>query len=409
MSTKKTYAGLDRFRIVAALMAVAILWVKIVDIARAARERRFTKGRAWAEIDLGSLQHNIMELRHRLPKDCQLMPAVKADAYGHGGVPISRALNGLGVRAFCVATAQEAIALRRHGVKGEILVLGYTHPQYFASLRRYRLMQTVVDHAYAELLNAYGKPIKVHIKIDTGMHRLGESYKSMDELLKICRCPNLSVEGAFTHLCMADSGNQQAVAFTNGQIEHFYQCVQSLKAQGVVLPRLHIQNSGGILNYPGLHCDYARVGIAMYGAVAEAKNTLHPVLSIRARIVMIRTLQPGEAVGYDLQYTAEHDIRAAIVSIGYADGIPRSLSCGAGHVLVNGQKAPIIGRICMDQMMVDITDIPGVQPNDIVTVLGRSGQEQILATDMAEKAGTIANEILCRLGERLERVYCASA
>lgn len=338
------------------------------------------------------------------------MPAVKANAYGHGAVLIAKELNHSGIRSFCVATVSEGMELRRGGVKGEILVLGYTHPEQFSSLRKYRLTQTVIDMPYARLLNAYGKKLKVHLKIDTGMHRLGISADQPERIASIFQMKNLAIEGIFTHLCVADEKTVEKKAFTLRQAEAFQRVICNLNDRGLNCGKTHLLSSYGLLRYPELAGDYARVGIALYGVLSNRRDlddcpiALRPVLSLKARIALTKDLHTGEGAGYGLEYVAESDKKIAVLSIGYADGIPRALSCNHGKVLINGYEAPIIGRICMDQMIVDITDLPDVKSSDIAVIIGKSGQYEITAYDLAEASGTITNELLSRLGSRLNRM-----
>jgi len=337
-----------------------------------------------------------------------LMPAVKANAYGHGAIEISKELNNCGIRAFCVASAAESVELRANGITGEILVLGYTYPDCFHLLDRYNLTQTVVDYNHAVALNKYGKKIKVHIAIDTGMRRLGERSENISNIVAMYKCKNLIITGVYTHCSVIDSRKQSDVQFTQEQIAKFYGVVNKLKALGHT-PKIHIQSSYGIFNYPYLSCDYARVGIALFGMLSTREDTisyntnLRPVLSVKTRVSAIKNVVAGEPVGYGMAYTATHDMKVAVLAIGYADGIPRGLSCGVGNVLINGHKAPVVGRVCMDQMMVDATHISGVGQGDIAVVLGKSGDKFITACEIAQQTGTISNEILSRLGRRLER------
>lgn len=374
------------------------------------RKPTFRQGRAWIELDRAALHHNVEALRALLPEGCQLMPVVKANAYGHGAALVARELNAMGIRAFCVASVQEGVALRKKGIRGEILVLGYTHPAHFGYLRRYRLTQTVVDAAYAEVLNTCGKTVRVQIKIDTGMCRLGERFERIDELSRIFICGNLKIEGAFTHLCADDTTAPGDRTFTLNQARKFRQTVEALNRRGCPCLKTHLLASYGLINYPELGGDYARVGIALYGVLSTRADTescrvdLRPVLSVRARVVLVKDLFQGEAAGYGLQFTAERDMKIAVLAIGYADGIPRALSCGVGRVLLHGCKAPIIGCICMDQTLVDVSDIPDIRSGDVAVIVGKSNAEEITACDVAEQANTISNEILSRLGERLERM-----
>lgn len=372
-------------------------------------ESAFCQSRAWIELSRDALRHNVEALQVLLPDGCELMPAVKTNAYGHGAVLISRELNRLGVNAFCVATVQEGIELRRNGVTGTILILGYTHPSDFPLLYRYRLTQTVLDGSYAKALDKYGKKITVHIKIDTGMRRLGERSEKIEEISRIFECQNLKIEGIFTHLCVSDETAPESIKFTHAQAKAFYNVIDKLRQRGYICPKKHIVSSDGLLYYPELAENYARVGIALYGMLSTRADTercsisLEPVLSIKARVALVKDLFQGEAAGYGLQFVASQDTRIAVVTIGYGDGIPRSLSCGIGSVLIQGRKAPIVGRICMDQMLVDVSDIPDVKAGDVAVIIGQSGDERITACDLAAQDGTISNEILSQLGERLQR------
>jgi alanine racemase len=335
------------------------------------------------------------------------MPAIKADAYGHGAVLMAKELQDMGIEVFCVACVEEGMELRKNGITGDILILGYTHPKAFPLLRTYRLIQTVVDYRYGKVLNGYGKKIRVHVKIDTGMHRLGERAERAKEIGRIFRLKNLQIEGIYTHLSADEAKDPAQQAFTKRQGEVFYEVLRKLEKQGVSGLKVHLLASYGLLNYPELGGDYARVGIALYGLPGDGEAEgncpvkLYPVLSLKARIVAVKDLYQGESAGYGLDYRAEEDRKIAVLAIGYADGLPRSLSGGKGRVLIHGQSAPVVGRICMDQTIVDITGIPGVKAGETAVVIGRSGGEEITAYEVAEEAGTISNEVLSRLGKRL--------
>ncbi len=378
-----------------------------------------SRGRAWIELDKTALAGNVEYLRSLMPEGCRLMPALKANAYGHGAVWAATVLNQLGVDAFCVACLSEGIALRKAKVKGEILILGYTAPEDLSFLSRYRLTQTIVDYGYAEELEHAGITLHIHIGIDTGMHRLGIRCEETEHILGIFEMKHLIVDGMFTHLCACDSPLPENRTFTESQIEAFYQVADLLEEQGIPCPKLHLQSSYGLLNYPGLDADYVRAGIALYGVPSSTENeifgntpnetsalphNLSPVLSLKARVISVRSLYAGESAGYSLAFTAEKDMRAAVLSIGYADGLPRELSCGRGHVLLHGCRAPIIGRICMDLTLVDVSHIPQVSAGDTAVLIGTSGEQEITATELASRCGTITNELLSRLGERLERI-----
>lgn len=370
----------------------------------------FPTGRAWIELDRAALRHNAAYLRSLLPPGCRLMPAVKANAYGHGAALIARELSRLGVEAFCVATAEEGAELRAGGAAGEILVLGYTHPACLPLLEEYRLTQTVVDCAYARELERYGRPLEVQIKLDTGMHRLGERCEHLRELESIFAIGNLRVTGAYTHLCAGETDAPAGRDFTLAQDRAFRDAVERLRSRGCAIPKVHILASDGLLRYPELGGGWARVGIALYGTLGSRADLerhgkcLRPVLSLKARIASVKEVFQGEGAGYALRFRAKRDTRLAVAAIGYGDGLPGALGCGAGSALVGGVRVPIAGRVCMDQVLLDVTDVPRVSPGDTAVFIGRDGGEEIAAVDLAEQAGTITNEILSRLGPRLERI-----
>lgn len=369
------------------------------------------RDRAWTEISLDNLKHNVKEIKKCLKPGCEFMAVVKANAYGHGDIEISRYLNKINVNNFGVATIDEAIELREAGIKGDILILGYTHPSRILDLVKYDLIQTVVDHAYAEELNIFERDIRVHLKIDTGMHRLGEDYNNKDIINKIFGYKNLKIEGVFSHLYVADSEEEEDVICTKEQIKNFFKVGDTIKKKFNPKIKFHIQSSYGVLNYPNLDCDYARIGIAMYGVKSSIHDNikshieLKPVLSIKARIAIVKNVKKGDAVSYGRQYIAKSNMKVATVTIGYADGIPRNISNGNACVLVNGMPAPVIGRICMDQLMIDVTNISDVEEGDIVTLIGRDKEKYVSAEDMSEAAGTITNEFLSRLSRRLKYCY----
>lgn len=396
-----------RFSLVAAgSITAAFLWAKLTALFK--RRKGSPQGRmdrAWAETNMSNLVHNARTLQSVLGEGSKMMAVVKADAYGHGDIAAAKTLSREGIDAFAVATIDEGIRLRKHGIKGDILILGCTDTCRTAELRRYNLSQTVVDAPHAQALNRFGKQVKVHIKVDTGMHRLGSGYHQVDEVNQIFACEHLQIDGIYTHLCAADSLKAEDEAFTRLQIRRFYELLETLKAQGIALPKSHIQSSYGVLNHPEVRCDLARIGLALYGAMGSTKQRidLKPVLSLKARVVHVSRVAAGESVGYGREFTAQRDTVVATIAIGYADGIPRSLS-GQGDVLLRGCRAPMIGRICMDQLMADVTDVVDVQRGDIATLIGCDGDAEINAVDVARSAGTIPNELLSRMGSRLERI-----
>lgn len=369
------------------------------------------KGRSWIEVNIKNLKYNAKVLKSLMPAGCELMAVVKANAYGHGAVPVSRAMNEIGVRSFAVATLSEGIELRRSGILGEILVLGYTDIHQARWLKEYQLTQTVIDYEYATRLDDLQLGLPVHLKLDTGMHRLGMDGGDTLRVAQIFNRRGIRVKAMFTHLSAADQRDEDSVAYTTRQIEEFYSLVEELREHKISIPKLHIQSSYGLMNYPLLHCDYARIGIALYGSFSKPGDQrglpvkLKPVLSLKSRIAMIRRVAAGESVSYGRETVLTRDSIIAVLPIGYADGLPRSLSGGRGEVLLQGQRAAIVGRVCMDQLLIDVTDIPGAKPGNTVTLIGREGQEELSASEAALAAGSITNELLCRLGNRLERIY----
>ena len=357
------------------------------------------RGRAWIELDRAALEHNVRVLRGMLPERCALMPAVKANAYGHGAVLIAGALQQLGVDAFCVATAEEGAELRQAGIRGLILVLGCTGPGDASLLAGCDLTQTVVSADHAAALNGVGRPLCVHIAVDTGMHRLGIPWDDVPALESVYRMDRLRVGGLYTHLTGAGD------AFTRTQIARFYAAADRLRADGLPPGKTHLLGSYGIRRFPAAAGDYARPGIALYGAAEPDMPNLRPVLSLHARITALHRLPPGESAGYDLAFTARRETVLAAASIGYADGLPRCLGEGKGRALAEGCAVPIVGRICMDQCLLDVTDVPGIRAGTEVVFIGSSGQARITARDLAAASDTIPNEILSRLGPRLRRMW----
>lgn len=389
-------------------VVVTILWEKF---GPKKKKRNADKDRAYIEINLKNLEHNVKVMQESMPSKCQVMAVVKSNAYGHGTYEISTHLAKIGVKAYAVATIDEGISLRKYGVPGEILVLGYTSPHRAKELKKYNITQTLIDYDYALALSAQGEKVKGHIKIDSGMHRLGFDYEDVDRIASVFSMKNLCVTGIFTHLCVADSLGKQDVNFTNMQLERFHTLLDILKSKGVEIPKIHIQSSYGLLNYPDLECDYMRAGVTLYGVLSalgdQTKLSLpvKPVLALKSSIVLLRNIKKGDCVGYGCTFTANRDSLIAVIPIGYADGYPRNLSGKNHYVLVNGQKAPIAGRICMDQFAIDVTDIPNVTVGTTVTLLGTDGSNEISAEMISDRAESITNELLSRMGQRL-KVIC---
>lgn len=370
--------------------------------------------RAWVELDPAALVHNVAVLRALLPAGCPLMPALKAQAYGHGAVLAAKTLESCGVTDFCVACLEEAAELRRAGVRGQLLVLGYTHPDAFADLARLGAVQTVVDAAYARQLSAFaaahGLVLPVHVGVDTGMHRLGLDWRDTEGLAALWTLPGLRVTGVFSHLCVADGDSQADRAFTLRQGVRFAQTVEALRGRGLGPFCAHLQGSYGLLCYPQLHFDACRAGLVLYGVHADGRLRqahsgldLRPMLALKARIASLRTVPDGEYLGYGRTWRADGARRIATVTIGYADGLPRALS-NRGAALVNGRRAAIAGRLCMDQLMLDVTGIPDVRPGGTAVFVGESEGSTLPLETVADTAGAITHELLCGLSPRLARV-----
>lgn len=383
----------------AAAAVLLLIW------ARLRPARPSDTARAWVEVDSAALRHNAENLRALLPVGCELMPVLKCEAYGHGLVKTARLMSSMGIRAFAVACAAEGVELRRAGIRGDILILGWTAPESFPCLSRYRLTQTVTEPAYARQLSAYGKNIDVHIKIDTGMHRLGIDPEDIASVEEVFTLPHLRVRGMYTHLCVSDALDEASRAFTEAQRRRFFSLAEELCRRGYCVGKLHTQSSYGLLNYPDARCSYARVGIALYGVRSSRGDDaarwpgLEPALSLKARVEQVRSVKAGEGLGYGLAYTAPRESRIAVLPIGYGDGFPRAAE--GACALINGSRAPVVGRVCMDQLFVDVTDCGEVRPGDTVTLIGPG----LPCEELAEACGTISNEILSRLGKRLPKVW----
>lgn len=384
--------------------AVTVLWTKYGS--KKVRHNSDTD-RAYIEIDLNNLEHNVRTLKKAMPPKCSLMAVVKAQAYGHGAYEISTHLEKIGVRSFAVATIDEGISLRKFGIRSEILILGYTSIYRAFELKKYDLTQALISFEYADALNKQGIMVNAHIKIDTGMNRLGIPSNDFTDVKKIFAMKNINVCGIFTHLCCSDSSTPDDIAFTKGQINDFYSLIDNLKKSGISIPKLHVQSSYGFLNYPELKCSYIRTGVALYGVKSlpddniKLQLDLRPVLSLKSQVVLIRQIEKGDTVGYGRQFIAERNSRIAILPIGYGDGFPRSLSDGNGKALIGRYIVPVIGRICMDQLAVDITDTEGIAVGDTAALIDTEGCPELSADAVAQNSGSISNELLCRMGARL--------
>ena len=368
--------------------------------------------RAWIELDAEALTHNIRRYQSLLPAGCEIMGVVKANAYGHGAKAVASHLSQLGIGHFATATLDEAVCLREWGIPGEILILGYSGPDSFHRLAEYDLTQTATCPDHGAELEAYGRQhgvqLKVHIAVDTGMHRIGFMPEDLDVMEHLYASKDLRVTGIYSHLCVADTDEEEQVVFSRGQANTFRDTVNALRARGVELGTVHLLSSYAAINYPEYAYDYARLGILMFGVKSDPADYLRedlqpvPVMTLKAHITSVREIGPGETVSYGRIFRAERPTKVASVAIGYADGIPRCLSGGKLRAIVHGQYAQGIGRICMDQLMLDVTGIDNVQIGDEAIFIGRSGACTIYAEELAQNSNSITNELFSRLGARLE-------
>ncbi len=372
--------------------------------------------RTWAEIDLDALHQNIAEIRKAIPADTGIIGVVKADAYGHGDWYIASELGKLGVRFFAVSNLEEALSLRRREIEGDILVLGVTPYTRVADLARYDITQAVYSSEYARNLSAAaaqaGVSIRCHIKLDTGMGRIGfivrEGLDPLEEIKAVAALPGLCIEGIFSHFSSADDITPEGAAYTRLQQQRFDRTVEALEQAGLHFRYRHLQNSAGIENERDCHYNFVRAGIIMYGMPVDTKEgcalDLHPLLSIRSVVSMVKTLPAGNCISYGRHYTTDRDRKIATIPIGYADGYLRCMS-GKASVLIRGKRARVIGNVCMDQIMVDVTGIDGVAEGDIATIVGHDGEDCITFDELAGYAGTISYELFCLIGKRVPRVY----
>jgi alanine racemase len=355
----------------------------------------------------------LTEVRRRLSEGCQILAIVKADAYGHGAVPVTRALESLGVTRFGVATLQEGVALRNAGIAGQVLVMGALLPEELPAVIAHRLTPVISDPSLpaslATLLMDNARPYPVHIKVDTGMGRLGLASEAVLPLLQSPAFRGaLHAEGLMTHLADADNDDP---GYTRDQIGRLRLVVSGLAAAGLAIPAVHAANSAGIIAHPLSHLTLVRPGLILYGypprAGLDPTLDLQPVLTLRTRVAQLRDLKAGESVSYGRTHRATSASRIAVLPIGYADGYNRALS-NRGAVLVKGRRAPIVGRVCMDMTMVEVTEIPGVMVGEPVIVIGRQETDCISAAEVAGWLATIPYEVLCAIGPRVPRLYIRS-
>lgn len=374
--------------------------------------------RVCAAISLDAIVHNMGEMKGRLPQGTGMMAVIKADSYGHGSIPIAQCLEPLEyLYGFAAATPEEAFLLRDSGIKKPILILGYSFPYAYERMAAEEIRPAVFrTDSLPELARAAkkaGRTMKIHVKTDTGMGRIGITPDEagmgfFSEAMPYVRAGDIEIEGIFTHFARADETDKSSA---KGQLDLFMDFVDKAERRnGLRIPVKHCANSAGILELPEAGLDAVRAGIALYGLnpsneVSGEKHRLKPALSLYSTIVYIKTIRRGQSVSYGGTFTAGHDTRVATVPVGYGDGYPRSLSGGRGYVLIHGRKASVLGRVCMDQFMVDVTDIPQAQMGDRVTLIGEDGGERITAEMLGELSGRFNYELVCDLSRRIPRVF----
>lgn len=361
-----------------------------------------------AFIDLEALRFNYTQLKARIAKGVKVLAVVKADAYGHGAVEVARTLEGMGCDIFGVALCEEGIELRKVGIKAPILVMGGVYKGQIEYLIAFNLTPVVFDINMAttidEALRASGKKLPIHVKIDTGMGRLGLlPHQVVPFFRQLKGLKNLEVEGLLTHLAEAD---EEYKGFSKEQLETFLRVMEVVNGLGFNPPLKHIANSAAIVDYSPSHFNLVRPGIMLYGSYPSRrfkdKITLRPMMRLVTRIIQLKRVERGFSVSYGRTYIAEKETTIATIPIGYGDGYPRRLS-GLGEVLIRGERAPIIGAICMDLTMLDVTHIDGVSVEDEVVIIGKDGEDEITVEEVAERSGTIPYEILCGIGNRVPR------
>lgn len=383
-------------------------------MTRELQEKLESYQRVWAEVDLDAIWENMVHMKENIAENTKILAVIKTDGYGHGGVPIAKMLEQLDFMfGYAAATYEEAHVLREAGVKKPILILGYTFPYCYEELIREEIRPAVYRRDTVEELAAaaakVGKKAKVHIKVDTGMGRIGitPDEEGLEFVRFLIEHPELEVEGIFTHFAKSDETDKTSA---NHQLELFQDFIKKIQTElGITIPVKHCSNSAAILEMPQANMDMVRAGITTYGLypseeVSKDIVPLRAAMSLYSHIVYCKTIHAGQSVSYGGLFTAQKDTRVATIPVGYGDGYPRSLS-GKGYVLIRGKKAPILGRVCMDQFMVDVSEIPGVMEGDKVTLLGVDGTERITAEELGELSGRFNYEFVCDLGKRIPRVY----
>lgn len=366
-----------------------------------------------AVVSLDAVAHNFGEMKKNIAKGTKIIAVIKADGYGHGAEAIARLVHGYSyIWGFAVATAEEALQLRAFGVTKPILILGIVFEEYFPDMVEQEIRLTVSEYSMAEQLSEEAvrqeKTVHIHIGLDTGMSRIGfaDTEESVQEIKKITELPNVEVEGLFTHFARADETD---ISSAEKQLERYVAFERLLYKNGIRIPMKHCSNSAGIIRMPKANMDAVRAGITIYGIYPSTEVErdivkLLPVMELKSHVSYVKELKAGTSVSYGGTFTAQKNMKVATIPAGYADGYPRSLS-NKGWVLIHGKKAPVIGRICMDQFMVDVTEIPEVQTGDEVTLAGKDGDEVLSLETLGDLSGRFSYEFACDIGKRVPRIY----
>ena len=367
--------------------------------------------RVRADVNLDAIHHNISLAKSRLKKGTDLMAVIKADGYGHGAVQIAKYCDDV-IDQYAVAIVEEGIVLRNAGLVKPVLLLGFTHPSQYEDVIKYNLRPAIFTYDMAKALSEtavkLGSVAKIHIKLDTGMSRIGfiDNKESVEVIKQISLLPNIQIEGMFSHFARADEKDK---SYAENQYNRFMAFNERLKNIGISIPMLHISNSAGIMELPDMQLNVCRSGIISYGLypseeMDKSAFPIIPAMEWKSVVSFVKNLPSGVAVGYGGTYVTDKETTVATIPVGYADGYPRSLS-NKGEVIIKGKKAPIIGRVCMDQFMVDVTNIPDVKMGDEVTLMGKDNGEEISCEEISEKAGSFNYEFVCDIGKRVPRVY----
>lgn len=372
-----------------------------------------TYSRVYAKIDLDAIAYNMEQMKQNIRPETKVMAVIKADGYGHGAVQIAEMMERWNyIWGFAVATLDEAVVLRTEGIQKPILVLGCVFPDQYMEMLKHEIRMNIYTEEMAESISRMaareGKTAYMHIKLDTGMSRLGFGIneQSAETIKRISKMPNVNMEGIFTHFTKADEKDK---SFTKKQIQEFVWMTERLKEKNVRFAYEHCSNSAGIIDVPEANFDIVRAGISTYGLypseeVDKTNVKLKPALALKSHVAFVKEIESGTPVSYGGTFVAKEKMKIATIPVGYADGYPRSLS-NKGYVLIRGKKAPILGRVCMDQFMVDVTQIEGVSFGDKVTMIGKDGNEILPVEVLSELSGRFNYEFVCDLGKRIPRVY----